>query len=397
MASLSAAKRSNKKSKRSLIKKLNRDVSELSFTELAKTTNSKRANKQQRNAQRERQTNYNGGRIDRFPRGNKQGMGFGNKNSIVIQETEYIGEVTSSSTSFKVLSSYPINPGQAQTFPWLSTIAQNYEKYEFLALQWIYKPEVSQYATNGQTGKILLSVDYDASDAPPQNKMEMEDVVPHADSMPYQQLKLNCKPSEMHKNSDAKYIRNGGLPGNSDIKTYDAGNLFVGSSGIATSSGVLGELHVKYIVKLSIPIVQSGGIPTNYSVADFAQPTTALASGNTLNLVIPFSVTNSNGLQLVNTGGSIGVTQPGYYQIQVNVLQLATTAVLSSMVVQLQVNGTLVGTQFVVQYPNEVNDMMVGGTQTLFLNKNSLVEAIFSTNSSAGSYTYSADIIFTLI
>lgn len=293
------------------VKKIERGLSNME--NLAKTANTRRRSKQKKNEFRDREGSYNGGRIDRFPRGNKQGMGFGNKQSIIVQESEYIGEVTSNSTTFSLLTSYPINPGQVSTFPWLSTIAKNYEKYEFLSLQWIYKPEVSQYAQNGQTGKILMCVDYDASDPPPQNKMQMEDIVPHSDAMPYQQLKLNCRPKEMHQNSDAKFIRSANLPGQSDIKTYDAGNLFIGTSGIATNTGVLGELHVKYIVKLSIPVVASQGIPINNSVSQF-EDSAGQSMTSSVQIQSTLPITDSNGLAITNTVGAL-TASPGNYMV----------------------------------------------------------------------------------
>jgi hypothetical protein len=266
-------------------------------------------------------------------------MGFGNKNSIIVREQEYIGEIVSNSTAFSLLSTYPINPGQASTFPWLSTIAKNYEKYEFLALQWIYKPEVSQYASNGQTGKVLLSVDYDASDAPPSTKAQMEDVVPHSDAMPYQQLKLNCRPKEMHANSDAKFIRPGNLPSNTDIKTYDAGNLFVGISGIANNSGTLGELHVKYIVKLSIPILEgSTGQGTNLSITEYTDATPQAYSTGVTAIDPIASLVGINGLNVVNTAGVFTIPSGNYLVLWSAVYTNSDTSGMN-VVANLLLNG----------------------------------------------------------
>jgi hypothetical protein len=269
-------------------------------------------------------------------------MGFGNKQSVIIEEMEYIGELSSTSTSFSVPTQYPINPGQSSSFPWLSTIAKNYEKYEFLALQWIYKPEVSQYATNGQTGKILMSVDYDASDAPPQNKQQMEDVVPHSDAMPYQQLKLNCRPKEMHQNSDAKFVRPGNLPANNDIKTYDAGNMFIATSGIATNTGVLGEIHVRYIVKLSIPILEgTTSSSSNNSLTEFTD-TTPLSLTTTVDSIDTFlNLVGTNGINVVNTAGVLTVPTGNYLVIWT--AQYVNSGAYTTLVVsKLKLNGTQV-------------------------------------------------------
>lgn len=308
--------------------------------ELAKTKSKKNRRRQPRT----------GGSIDNFPRGTSQRYGFAaNKRRMVVAETEYIAEVVSNSTGFSVLSSYAINPGQAASFPWLSRIAQNFEKYRFLELRWIYKPEVSQFANNGQTGKILMSVDYDASDAQPSSKQQMEDVWPHSDSMPYQGQNLICSPKEMHKNSDAKYVRPGGLPGSTDIKTYDAGNLFIGISGITANSGTLGELHVQYVVEFTVPVLESTtNAPKNNTVTLFESVNEASAA-TTVSKQMLLATTVTNGLNAVNNAGTISIS-PGNYSIDLVAKDSNSTAALTDYFAQLRVNGT-------AQNPNlEFND-----------------------------------------
>jgi len=132
--------------------------------------------------------------IDAFGQGwtEKSGMtGVGNtvssrtsRRDMIIEESEFIGAVTVANQPNYNVTQYPINPGQASTFPWLSTIAKQYEKYVIERLAFIYKKEVSEYATAGQTGKVIMSVDYDAADAPPATKQQQEDTIPHADAMP---------------------------------------------------------------------------------------------------------------------------------------------------------------------------------------------------------------------
>jgi len=52
-----------------------------------------------------------------------------NRKSFVIEEDEYIAEVTPSNQPGFAVVQYSVNPGQAGCFPWLSTIARNFEKY----------------------------------------------------------------------------------------------------------------------------------------------------------------------------------------------------------------------------------------------------------------------------
>jgi len=276
-----------------------------------------RSKKQNRNTRSMAQRNPG---IDRFPRGNRQGTGFGKRKTILISESEYISEIAvANQPSFNVPLNLPINPGQASTFPWLSTIAKQYEKYCFKSLQFVYKPEVTQFnPTSSAVGKVMLSCDYDAADPPPASKQQVEDTDPHADCMPYEKMTLILDPRECHKNSDAKFVRPAGLPGGNDIKTYDCGNLYVSNQG-QTGNGVnLGELHVVYTVELSVPILESQTkAPNNLQVTSF-QDTSAAITTNTpyqplLAAAASNTVVNVNGIGVVNTAGSI-VPPPGNYQ-----------------------------------------------------------------------------------
>jgi hypothetical protein len=141
------------------------------------------------------------------------------------------------------------------TFPWANKIAQLYEEYDFEYLEFYYKREVSEFAVNGQAGKIILSFDYDASDSAPTTKQQVEDTVPHADAMPCTpMLRLPIDCARIRKNP-AKFVRFSALPPNTDLKTYDAGNLFVSTVG-CTNSSLIGELHVGYRCRLSEPVLE---------------------------------------------------------------------------------------------------------------------------------------------
>jgi hypothetical protein len=104
----------------------------------------------------------------------------------VIAEDEYIAEVNGS-VGFAT-TQYNVNIGQSATFPWGYKIAALYEKYDFDYIEFYYKREVSEFAANGQTGKVMLSFDYDASDSPPTSKQQVEDTNPHIDGMPCSKL-----------------------------------------------------------------------------------------------------------------------------------------------------------------------------------------------------------------
>lgn len=254
-----------------------------------------------------------------------------------ICEDEYIAEVAGS-TGFAT-TSFPINPGQAVTFPWLSKEALLWEKYRFEELEFYYRPEVSAFATNGQSGKVMLSCDYDAADPPPGTKQQVEDTHPHNDAMPYEEVVLRLEPKEMYQLADSKYVRPGGLPGATDIKTYDCGNLFVSTIG-CTNTTTIGELRVRYCVVFDVPVLENtGGAPQNNQVAYFVSVgDEAAVSGTPLQVALATSL--ANGLNAVNTAGSIVLPAGNYLVDYTSKDKAATDITLGTLL--FQKNGVTV-------------------------------------------------------
>jgi len=227
-------------------------------------------------------------------------------------EDEEIADIAG--TASTSITSFAINPGQVGTFPFLATIAQRFEKYVFTQLEFYYKREVSEFATAGQTGKVVLSADYDASDAPPTSKQQMMDTDPHVDGMPCENMVLVVDCREAFDNGP-KYVRPGGLPGAADIKTYDIGNLNVGVFGSAGDINV-GELHVRYAGYFEKAVLESTtAVPANNSVSLFSD-SVATTCTTTVAKTLPLATTVTNGLGIVNTSGSM-VPLAGNYLVDV--------------------------------------------------------------------------------
>jgi len=225
----------------------------------------------------------------------------------IIEEDEYIADVFGS-VAF-VATAYPVNIGQSGTFPWGYKIASLYEKYDFEFIEFYYRRQVSEFATNGQAGKVFLSADYDASDSPPGGKQQVEDTVPHIDGMPCaEQLVLRLDTALIRK-GDAKFVRPGLPPANTDIKTYDCANLYVSTAG-NTNATVIGELRVRYRCRLSVPVLESSatsGFAGTQMLITSALAGEASAATNTYNTLFasttnPIVLTNTIGAVLTSTG-----------------------------------------------------------------------------------------------
>jgi hypothetical protein len=254
-----------------------------------------------------------------------------NRRDFVIEEDEYIAEVTpANEPAFNVVQ-YPVNPGQVGTFPWLSTIAKNFEKYCFEKLEFYYKREVSEFATNGQTGKVIYSFDTDASDPPPFGKQEMEATDPHEDALPSENFRLPV-PAKMliPVMTDAHFVRPGALPAGADIKTYDVGALNVATQATAANTAT-GELHVRYRVRLMIPVLPPGGSQATGSLQ---------GAGGSFAAATPFGAAPLATGAITLAGAATNVLSIQNVQIG---QELSIKAVLDGTVLGTPTWGTLVG------------------------------------------------------
>lgn len=172
-----------------------------------------------------------------------------------ISHSEFFASVASTGTAYAA-ASYPCNPGVASMFPWLSQVAARYETYKFRRVQFEYHTR----AATSQVGTVGLVFDFDAADAAPANQMV---ALGYHDKVADSPWKDTCLMLDLTQGDrlPIRYTRVGSITTQSDIKTYDIGNLHVFVDGVAASTN-LGLLEVKYVVDLYTPQVQNpvGGL-----------------------------------------------------------------------------------------------------------------------------------------
>jgi len=274
----------------------------------------------------------------RFPTG-VVGM---NRRSATIIEDEYLFDI-SSTTAFTT-TKVALNPGQSATFPWLYKIASQWEKYHINSIEFYYKPEASAYAAAAQTGKVILSFDYDAADVAPTSKTQVEDTDPHADAMPYEEVCLVLDPLLLNDTPTGKYVRPGALPANTDIKTYDAGNLWVSTYGTA-SGGVCGEIRVRYSITLEKPVIETiVPQPATGGMAYFTASGALTGGATTVPTLFVLNVSNINTLGAVLTAGVVALL-PGVYSLYVQ-------TVYSVQGAETNVDTALVGATSSISWDN---------------------------------------------
>lgn len=234
----------------------------------------------------------------------------------IVCHREYLGDIEGGS-AFN-LRDYPLNPGMARTFPWLSTIAQNYQEYRFHGIIFEFRPLITDFVTSGAPGVVIMSTNYNADAKLYSNKQEMEN----------SEYAISCKPTrdlihgiECATNQTIlphRYIRTGSVPAGQDLRLYDYGNFQFASQSNPTQT--LGELWVSYAVeffKPILPIDVGGNVPSGHVVRSSA------STANPLGL-IQYSYHADNGLEVTSSKVEFNI-QPGNFYL-LTVTWVGTTA-----------------------------------------------------------------------
>lgn len=189
----------------------------------------------------------------------------GGLGSLRIKHREYIGDIATG-TSAGVFSNnaYPINPGLSNTFPFLSSMAQNYDTYVFHGLVFEFVSTTAGTAS-GAMGSIILSADYNSSANPYVNKHVMENSGYAVSSRLDGNVMYGIECAKSQTPPEGYLVRNSSSV--TDKSGYDMA-LFQVATAPSTgfgSSAIVGELWVTYDVELRRPSLS----PNRYGYARF--------------------------------------------------------------------------------------------------------------------------------
>jgi hypothetical protein len=245
-------------------------------------------------------------------------------NSIRVAHKEFICNIEAT-TDFS-LQSFAVNPALAATFPFLSSLAQNYEQYQILGMCFYFKSTSADAlnSTNTALGSVILASDYNSASPNFVTKQGMEATTFSSSGRPSSNIihPIECDVS-MSSGPALRYCRSGAVPSGQDIRLYDWCNTQIASVGVQATS-MVGELHVAYDVILRNPqLTVPRGLNISFSQFFISSPSNsaplsgATAGYNTLgvfltnNEVINFPA-NTYGKYniLLHWGGNSGVAAP---------------------------------------------------------------------------------------
>jgi hypothetical protein len=224
----------------------------------------------------------------------------------IVRHREYVNDVLSS-INFAVTSTYSINPGLVSSFPWLSQIAQRYEKYRIRKLRYTFET----ISPTTSVGSIMLVPDFDADDLAPTSKTQALSYKSSVRTQLWERIALDVKKEDL--SALPQYYIRPGTVSNIDVKTYDVGNLFVCSSG-AVASVIVGELWVEYEVELIAPTIQSYDAIVNPTGAVVLNSTFTGANNNQLFGDLSARVIKNNSIPITISPDGTYVTFNSYFK-----------------------------------------------------------------------------------
>lgn len=214
---------------------------------------------------------------------------YNGKKTVLVTNTEYItpvlGQASIVVNGISSQATIGINPCNQMIFPWLVNIASCFEEYRFKKLKFHFK----SFSASSSPGKVTLAIDYDAADAVPTTYQELAVNEDYVDCNIWHDCTLTSKAANRDLNTRWRYCRPGLQPADTDIKTYDLGQLIV-CTGSCASTVTIGDLWVEYECELRIP---SGNSPitaqsfhTNRTGGTGSSPYVANLVGQTINTLI---------------------------------------------------------------------------------------------------------------
>lgn len=187
-------------------------------------------------------------------------------NRTIIRHREFIGNILGS-TTFSI-NKWNVNPGDETTFPWLSTLATNYEKYRPIGIIFEFKSTSANAlnSTNTALGTVMMAPRYNAiTSSEPSSKMEMLQIENCVSICPAESAMCGVECAKNYNPLGVLYVRRQ-LGDIDNEQMYDFCDFYLATEGMQAVA-TIGELWITYEIELLTPILGGGqkGLEINYA------------------------------------------------------------------------------------------------------------------------------------
>jgi hypothetical protein len=187
--------------------------------------------------------------------------------------------VGTTSNQFSVTNTFYLNPGLRDSFPWLSTLAQNFDQYMVHSLQIDY---VNSAAAT-LSGFIYMVYDYDVDDGVPTTAQEMMNQLGAVSCPLWQPVSMKCVPKAAMSLGPRRFIRT--VMTDRELVTTDVAKLHMGFAAGSGATGVtLGQVWVSYDISLLVPQIRpTDSLPSRkHTLIKHTSPSATSLSNNVL-------------------------------------------------------------------------------------------------------------------
>lgn len=181
-------------------------------------------------------------------------------NRTIVRHREFIGNIQGS-MGFEI-NTWNVNPGDESTFPWLSTLAQNYEKYRPIGVIFEFKSTSANAlnSTNTALGTVMMAPRYNAVvSSVPGSKMEMLQIENCVSVCPAESAMCGIECAKNYNPLGVLYIRNGSTNISNNEQMFDFADFYLATEGMQAVA-TIGELWVTYEIELLTPILNGGQV-----------------------------------------------------------------------------------------------------------------------------------------
>lgn len=165
------------------------------------------------------------------------------RHSILVKHKEYVTSVFGTNAPLRNVTGV-CNPSNAGSFPWLSTLAFNFDKYRFVRLHYEFVPS----CPTTTPGRVAMYFDTDVASTPPTNKAELHSFEGVVDAPSWSSVALRVRCDNVIRFADQAQ---------SDPRLVDLGQITIATYGTGSSVDI-GDVYVDYEIELIRPV---GGKP----------------------------------------------------------------------------------------------------------------------------------------
>lgn len=172
-----------------------------------------------------------------------------------VSHREYLFDVVTSATvGGFTIQQIPIQPALLQSFPWLSSSAEQYQQWQLNGC--VYEFKSNSYdalaSTNTASGTVIMSTNYNVLEPSFPNKFTMEQTQYTCSGKPSRDLLHPIECAKIETPTNVLYTRPGPVS-IGDLRLYDHGNFYIATVGMQGASTNIGELWVTYDLTLLKP------------------------------------------------------------------------------------------------------------------------------------------------